>query len=352
MKKILITGTAGFIGFHLAEKLISQGGYMITGLDVVNDYYDVNLKYARLKQKGISREDVQYGKLLKSSKHDNYQFIQLDLTDKEGIASLFQQQQFDYVVHLAAQAGVRYSMVNPHAYTNSNVTGFLNILEGCRSISVKHLVYASTSSVYGLNEKMPLNAHESTEHPLTLYAATKKANEMMAHSYSHLFHIPTTGVRFFTVYGTWGRPDMALFLFAEAMIEGKPIKVFNNGNMVRDFTYVDDITEALRRIMEQPATPESNWNALDPDSATSSAPYKILNIGNSKPIKLMDYVEAAEEALRLKAIKDFLPMQLGDVPETNADVTDLINDYGYKPSTEVKDGVRKFIEWYRSYYGK
>lgn len=349
MKKILVTGTAGFIGFHLINKL-KESQYNIIGLDNINDYYDVNLKYARLQQTGILRNEIVYGKLTRSSVIPSYKFIQLDLCDKEKIADLFKQEQFDSVVHLAAQAGVRYSIINPHAYTDANITGFLNILEGCRSVNTKHLVFASTSSVYGLNTNMPLNVHQSTEHPITLYAATKKANEMMAHSYSHLFHLPVTGVRFFTAYGPWGRPDMALFLFTKAILSNEPIKVFNKGEMIRDFTYVTDIAEGLCKILEKPTQANANWNTNSHDPASSSAAYRIVNIGNSKPVSLMDYINAVEKAIGKKAIKEMLPLQPGDVPATNADVSDLINDYNYKPTTEVNEGVKKFIEWYRAFY--
>jgi UDP-glucuronate 4-epimerase len=349
MKKILITGTAGFIGFHLIKKL-KETQYGIIGLDNINNYYDVELKYARLKETGILKDEIIYGKVVQSNIIPSYKFIQLDLCDKEKITELFIQEQFDAVIHLAAQAGVRYSITNPHAYTNSNVTGFLNILEGCRAVNTKHLVYASTSSVYGLNTNMPLNAHESTEHPITLYAATKKANEMMAHSYSHLFNLPVTGVRFFTVYGPWGRPDMALFLFTKAILNNEPVKVFNNGEMIRDFTYAEDIAEGLQKILEKPAQPCGKFNSDDPDPSLSSAPYRIINIGNAKPVKLMDYIEAIENTLGKKAAKTMLPMQPGDVPATSADITDLINEYNYKPATNVKEGVKKFIDWYRAFY--
>ncbi|MFN4006530.1 MAG: NAD-dependent epimerase [Chitinophagaceae bacterium] len=349
--KILVTGTAGFIGYHLAERLIADG-HEVIGLDVINDYYDVNLKYARLQNMGIERSVVAYGAMVQSNTLPTYRFIQLNLTDKEGIAALFAKEQFEGVVNLAAQAGVRYSLENPFAYTDSNVTGFMTILEGCRAVKVKHLVYASTSSVYGLNTHMPLTPHESADHPMSLYAATKKANEMMAHSYSHLFQIPSTGVRFFTVYGPWGRPDMALFLFTKAILAGEPIKVFNNGDMIRDFTYVDDIVEGLVRILHHPAQPSTAFNGLQPDPAISSAPYRVVNIGNNNPVVLKTYIEAAEKALGKKAIQELLPMQLGDVPATNADVSDLVNDYGYKPQTTVEAGVAKFIEWYMHFYGK
>lgn len=349
MKKILVTGTAGFIGFHLINKL-KNSSWKIVGLDNINNYYDVDLKYARLQQTGISKDEISYSKPVPSSVIPFYQFIQLDLCDKEKISELFRQEQFDGVIHLAAQAGVRYSMTNPHAYTESNVTGFLNILEGCRAVNVKHLVYASTSSVYGLNTDMPLTPHKGADHPISLYAATKKANEMMAHSYSHLFKLPVTGVRFFSAYGPWGRPDMALFMFTKAILNKEPIRVFNNGDMVRDFTYVDDITDALCKILEKPAQPDPQWNSNKPDPARSSAAYKILNIGNSNPVKLMDYIAALENALGLKAIKEMLPMQPGDVPATNADISDIMEDYGYKPHTHIKKGIENFVNWYLDYY--
>lgn len=349
--KILVTGTAGFIGFHLANRLLKDG-HEVVGLDSINDYYDVNLKYDRLQFAGISRDDVAYNTLAQSSKHKGYRFIQLQLEDRENILELFKNEQFDAVVNLAAQAGVRYSITNPYVYVDSNVNGFMNILEGCRHNGVKHLAYASTSSVYGLNENQPFSPDKPADHPMTLYAATKKANEMMAHCYSHLYQLPTTGLRFFTVYGPWGRPDMALFLFTDAMLKGEPIKVFNHGNMVRDFTYVADIVEGLVRVIENPAQPNPDWDPNNPDCDSSSAPFRIYNIGNNSPVKLMEYINAAEEALGIEAKKDFLPMQQGDVPSTCADVTTLMNDLGYKPSTPVKQGVANFIEWYREYYKK
>ena len=349
MKKILVTGTAGFIGFHLINKL-KEFQYDIVGLDNINNYYDINLKYARLQQQGVAKAQIAYGKIVRSSVIPFYRFIQLDLCDKEKISNLFKEEQFDAVIHLAAQAGVRYSMTNPHAYTESNVTGFLNILEGCRSVNVKHLVFASTSSVYGLNTDMPLSAHKNADHPISLYAATKKANEMMAHSYSYLFDLSVTGVRFFSAYGPWGRPDMALFMFTKAILNKEPIKVFNKGEMIRDFTYVDDIADALCRILEKPARPDPQWYSNNPDPAASSAAYKLLNVGNSNPVKLMDYIEAIENTLGLKAIKELLPMQPGDVPATNADIRDVMVNYGYKPQTQIKKGIENFINWYLNYY--
>lgn len=346
---MLVTGTAGFIGSHLIQRLLTENMELV-GLDSINDYYDVRIKEGRLERAGIAVQELSYGKLVQSSKHANYRFVQMNLADKEGISQLFAQEQFTHVVNLAAQAGVRYSISHPHVYTESNVTGFLNILEGCRYAKTAHLVYASTSSVYGLNTNMPLSPHESTEHPMTLYAATKKANELMAHSYSHLFGMATTGVRFFTVYGPWGRPDMALFLFADAIVKGEPIKVFNNGEMIRDFTYVTDITEGLYRLLIKAPVANADWNSKTPDPANSSAPYRIVNIGNSNPVKLMDYIGALEKALGRTALKEMLPMQLGDVPATHADMSDLVNDYGYKPETNIIDGVQRFVDWYSDFY--
>jgi UDP-glucuronate 4-epimerase len=347
--KILITGTAGFIGFHLAKKLIDEG-HEITGLDNINDYYDVRIKYARLMQAGIDQKKIEDGKILDSSVYPNYRFFKSDLENQTAVLNLFESEKFDVVVNLAAQAGVRYSIENPFIYVKSNVNGFINILEGCRQNNVQNLIYASTSSVYGLNTKMPLSPHEPTEHPMTLYAATKKANEMMAHSYSHLYGLPTTGLRFFTVYGPWGRPDMALFLFTKAILAGEPINVFNKGEMVRDFTYVEDIAEAISRLCIKPAIENANWNGSSPDSATSSCPYRIFNIGNSNPIKLIDYINALESSLQKKAIMNLMPMQLGDVPKTHADSIDLNEWIDFCPETSVQDGIQKFVNWYKEYY--
>jgi UDP-glucuronate 4-epimerase len=332
--KILVTGTAGFIGFHLAGRLL-QEGYTVVGLDVVNDYYDVNLKYARLAEHGIVKDQIVYNQLVQSEKFELYAFIQLDLANHDRVVEFMQEQQFDYVINLAAQAGVRYSLENPRAYTHSNIIGFLSILEGCRYTGVKHLVYASTSSVYGLNTEMPLSEDQKTDKPMAFYAATKKANELMAHSYSHLFKLPTTGLRFFTVYGPWGRPDMALFLFADAILEDKPINVFNHGNMVRDFTYVDDIVESITRLVPKPA-PENE----------DQVPCKVFNIGNSSPVKLMEYIEALEEALGKTAQKNFLDIQTGDVPVTHADVSKLEEYVNFRPKTSVEEGVNRFVNWY------
>jgi len=347
--KILVTGTAGFIGFHLANRLLIEG-HKVVGLDCINDYYDVNLKYSRLEYAGIAKTDIAYNKLIQSSKQPGYRFIQIKLEDRPQLEALFASEKFEAVVNLAAQAGVRYSITNPYAYIDANVVGFMNLLECCRHNQVGHLAYASTSSVYGLNENSPFTPVEPADHPMTLYAASKKANEMMAHVYSHLYRLPTTGLRFFTVYGPWGRPDMALFLFTKAMLEGKPINVFNYGDMERDFTYVDDIVEGLVRVVMHPAEPNPDWNPIEPDSDSSSAPYRIYNIGNNAPVKLTAYIEAVEEHLGIKAEKNLLPMQMGDVPRTFADVTSLIKDLGYKPSTPVKIGVANFVDWYLSYF--
>lgn len=347
--KILVTGTAGFIGFHLAEKLIGLG-HTLVGLDSVNDYYDVNLKYARLAKHGIIRESVAYNILVSSSIFTNYSFIQLKLEDKVNIDQLFAHHQFDAVVNLAAQAGVRYSLSNPHAYVESNISGFTNILEGSRHSKVKHLVYASSSSVYGLNEGVPFSTSQNVDHPISLYAASKKCNELMAHVYSHLFNVPTTGLRFFTVYGPWGRPDMALFIFTKAILAGEPLQVFNNGNMVRDFTYVDDIVEGVVRVIDNPPSHNADWDPVVPEPSNSSAPYQIYNIGNNSPVKLVDFITAIENELGVKANKEFLPLQPGDVPATYADVNDLVANLNYKPNSTIKKGIKAFIEWYKEYY--
>lgn len=347
--KILITGTAGFIGFHLARRLLERGEEVV-GLDSINDYYAVDLKFGRLDECGIDRNDIEYGRKVVSSKYPNYSFYQVKLEDAEALNNVFSDGKFDKVCNLAAQAGVRYSLENPGAYMDSNIVGFMNILEACRHHSVEHLSYASSSSVYGLNEAMPFSTHDNVDHPISIYAATKKSNELMAHTYSSLFGLRTTGLRFFTVYGPWGRPDMALFLFTRAILRGEPIEIFNEGNMRRDFTYIDDIIEGVIRVIDNP--PESNtfWTGKHPDPASSKFPYKVYNIGNSSPVNLMDFIEAIEDALKIRAKKKFLPMQAGDVVATWADTTDLEKDLGYKPSTSVRNGVQRFIEWYKLYY--
>jgi UDP-glucuronate 4-epimerase len=347
--KILVTGTAGFIGFHLANQLISRGDEVV-GLDAINDYYDVRLKYGRLELTGITKEKITYNQLVTSTKYTNYRFIQLKLEDRDNLNDLFASEKFDKVCNLAAQAGVRYSLTNPHAYIDSNITGFINILEACRHNNVKHLAYASSSSVYGLNEQQPFSTNQNVDHPISLYAASKKSNELMAHTYSQLFGLPTTGLRFFTVYGPWGRPDMALFIFTKAILENQSIDVYNYGEMKRDFTYVDDIVEGVVRVIDNPPTGDKTWSGRNPDPSKSIAPYKIYNIGNSNPVRLMDFIEAIEKEIGKTATKNLLPMQKGDVPATWADVEDLINDLGYKPNTPVHEGIKKFIKWYRGFY--
>mgnify|MGYP000574251692 CR=1 FL=1 len=347
--KILITGTAGFIGYHLARHLLERGDQVI-GLDNINDYYDPRLKYDRLKQSGIDGESIQYGMLVGSSRYSNYRFIQLDLQDQEPLMELFRQESFDGVCHLAAQAGVRYSLTHPHAYVEANLVGFMNILEACRHNQIRHLVYASSSSVYGMNEVMPFSTHDNVDHPVSLYAATKKSNELMAHTYSHLYELPTTGLRFFTVYGPWGRPDMALFKFTRAILEDQPIHVYNNGQMQRDFTYIDDIVEGVTRVIDHLPSGNPQWTPRDPDPSSSPAPYKIYNIGNNSPVHLMDFIRAIEEKIGKEAIKEFMPMQPGDVQKTWADVSDLMKDFDYKPATDISTGVGRFVDWYRAYY--
>jgi UDP-glucuronate 4-epimerase len=334
VRKILVTGAAGFIGFHLTQTLLARGDKVVA-IDNLNDYYDISLKKARLN-------------LLK--KQANFSFFQLELADKIGIENLFREHNFEIVVHLAAQAGVRYSLKNPHAYVDSNLVGFVNILEGCRHHKVKHLVFASSSSVYGANTKIPFSVHDNVDHPVSLYAATKKANELMAHTYSHLYHLPTTGLRFFTVYGPWGRPDMAYFIFTKNILEGKPIEIFNYGKMQRDFTYIDDIIEGVVRVMDKTAESNPNWNSNKPDPGTSKAPYKIYNIGNNQPVELMRFIEVIEDCLGMKAEKNLLPIQPGDLPTTYADVDDLFHDVGFKPSTSTEVGVANFINWYKVFY--
>ncbi len=330
----MVTGTAGFIGFHLTQKLLAAG-YVVTGLDNINDYYDVGLKHSRLA-------------ILKDLA--GFDFHQRDLTDKAALDALFAGHRFDYVVHLAAQAGVRYSIQNPYAYLDSNLTGFLNMLEACRHHQPEHLIYASSSSVYGANRKMPFSVHDNVDHPLALYAASKKANELMAHAYSNLYHLPTTGLRFFTVYGPYGRPDMALFIFTKFILDGKPIEIYNHGKMKRDFTYVDDIVEAIVRLVPNKPTSNTAWRGEAPDPATSFAPYQLFNIGNNKPVELLYFVECIERALGKQANKVLMPLQDGDVPETYADVADLEKAVGFKPATRIEDGIQKFVDWYRAYY--
>ncbi|MDO8348154.1 MAG: NAD-dependent epimerase [Rugosibacter sp.] len=333
--KILLTGAAGFIGMHVCERLLARGDEVI-GIDNLNDYYDVALKEARL------------ARLLAQP---NFRFVKIDIADRSGIAELFAKEKPQRVINLAAQAGVRYSLQNPHAYIDSNIVGFTNILEGCRYNGVEHLVYASSSSIYGGNEKMPFSEHDNVDHPVSLYAATKKANELMAHTYSHLFVLPTTGLRFFTVYGPWGRPDMALFLFARAILDGRPIDVFNHGRMQRDFTYIDDIAEGVVRVLDQPPAANPAFDKQTPDPATSWAPWRVFNIGNHQPVELMAYIEALEAALGKTAQRNFLPLQDGDVPATSADTAELRRITGFAPATPVQEGVRRFVEWYRVYAG-
>ena len=352
--KILVTGTAGFIGSHLAIKLLENGNEVI-GLDNINDYYDQKVKYGRLHRGGIisnleDGENIEYNELLISSTNANYKFIKLNLEDKDNMMKLFADEKFDAVCNLAAQAGVRYSLTNPSAYMDSNIIGFMNILESCRHNNVKNLSYASSSSVYGLNEELPFSTNHDVSHPISLYAASKKSNELMAHTYSHLFDISTTGLRFFTVYGPWGRPDMALYLFTKAALEGKTIDVFNNGYMLRDFTYVDDIVEGIIRVIDNPAKKDESWNGKTGEVSTSSAPYKIYNIGNNNPVKLMDFITAIENKLGCTIKKNFLPIQAGDVPATFADVQDLIDDLDYKPETPIQEGIDKFIDWYLEFF--
>ncbi len=348
--KVLITGTAGFIGFHLAQKLTDRGDEVF-GIDSINDYYDVNLKYARLEKTGIAKASISYGKKVSSDTHSNYSFMQLNLEDREAMLQLFKEEKFDRVCNLAAQAGVRYSITNPYAYIDSNITGFINILEGCRHNNVKHLAYASSSSVYGMNEVMPFSVRHNVDHPISLYAASKKSNELMAHTYSHLYRLPTTGLRFFTVYGPWGRPDMALFLFTKAIFEGRSIDVYNNGDMRRDFTYIDDIVEGVTRVIDNAPDPDPEWTGEHPNPSTSTAPYQIYNIGNNSPVKLMDFIDAIEKHTGKSAQKNMMPMQPGDVPATYADVSDLVSNLGYKPNTTIDQGVKNFVEWYRAFYG-
>jgi UDP-glucuronate 4-epimerase len=335
MSRVLVTGAAGFVGFHLSQRLLDRGDEVI-GVDNLNEYYDVRLKADRLAQ---------------LEERAGFTFDRLDISSTERLLALFAESEPEYVVNLAAQAGVRYSLTNPYAYVQANLVGFTNILEGCRRHPVRHLVFASSSSVYGANTKMPFSVHDNVDHPISLYAATKKANELMAHTYAHLFRIPSTGLRFFTVYGPWGRPDMALFLFTRAILEGRPIDVFNHGQMRRDFTYIDDIVEGIIRVMDRPAEPNPHWMADSPDPGSSMAPYRIYNIGNHQPVELMHFIRTLEEKLGTRAVLNMLPMQPGDVPATFAEVDDLRHDVGFAPKTPIEEGIGRFVDWYRSYYG-
>jgi UDP-glucuronate 4-epimerase len=333
-RTVLVTGAAGFIGFHLSRRLLKEG-CLVTGIDSLNSYYDVRLKEARLE---------------KLTPFENFSFVKMDLSDREDMENVFQNNRFDMVVNLAAQAGVRHSIENPHVYVQSNLVGFINVLEGCRHNNVEHLVFASSSSVYGANTKMPFSVHHNVDHPVSLYAATKKANELMAHTYSHLYGLHCTGLRFFTVYGPWGRPDMALFLFTKSLLEKKPIQVFNHGRMQRDFTYIDDIVEGVVRIMRKPPKPDPTWSGDKPDPGISYSPYKIYNIGNNNPVTLMNFIETIEKVLGIKAQKEFLDLQPGDVPMTYADIDDLIKDVDFKPKTSIESGIERFVAWYKDYY--
>lgn len=347
--KVLITGAAGFIGFHLARRL-SLEGRVVVGLDNINDYYDPELKYERLSEAGINGRKLENGEKVKSNRYPNYSFVKLDLKNYNELSDFFKVESFTHVVNLAAQAGVRYSLENPMAYVESNVIGFMNILECCRYNRIQHLTYASSSSVYGLNESMPFSTSHNVDHPISLYAATKKSNELMAHTYSHLYGLPTTGLRFFTVYGPWGRPDMAYFLFTDAISKGEPIKVFNNGAMSRDFTYIDDIVEGVARVNDNSPKGNPNWSGKVPDPSSSKGPYAVYNIGNNAPVKLMEFISVIEKSLGKEAKKDFMPMQAGDVSATYADVQSLIDNLGYQPNTPLEVGVKNFVHWYREFY--
>ncbi len=333
---VLVTGAAGFIGFHVTRKLL-QDGQTVVGLDNLNAYYDPALKQARLTE---------------LRKLSDFTFVKLDLADRDGMAALFKKYRFGYVVHLAAQAGVRYSLLDPHAYVDANLTGFLNVLEGCRHNECRHLLYASSSSVYGGNIKMPFSVHDNVDHPLSLYGATKKSNELMAHAYAHLFRIPATGLRFFTVYGPWGRPDMAMWIFTEAICVGERIKLFNHGNMRRDFTYIDDVVEAIIRLIVRPPAGDQAWDSANPDAGSSNAPWRVYNIGNNKPVELLEVVRLLEEAIGKPSSREMVPMQAGDVPATYAEVDDLMREVGFRPATPIGEGIGRFVEWYRSYHGK
>ncbi len=364
--KLLVTGAAGFIGFHTVKALLdktidtatlplSPGNddpVEVVGLDVINDYYDLRVKYGRLEQCGIAMQHIRTNESVPGERYPDYRFVKMNLTDQQQLYRLFEQEQFDVVIHLAAQAGVRYSISHPDVYLESNVIGFFNILEACRHNAVKHLVYASSSSVYGWNERMPFSTSDNVDHPISLYAASKKSNELLAHSYSALYDLPTTGLRFFTVYGPWGRPDMALFLFTEKILADEPIDVYNRGEMRRDFTYVDDIVEGVVRVAFHPPTPNPDWRGDDPDPSSSRAPYKVYNIGNNQPVRLMEFIQALEQTLGKTAQKNLLPLQPGDVPASHADVSDLVRDIGYQPGTDVHTGIERFVEWYLGFYGQ
>lgn len=347
--KILVTGTAGFIGFHLVKRLLKEN-HSVIGLDNINDYYSTELKYDRLAELGVLKHTIVEGKIVESSTNKNLKFIKTDLENKSVVDDLFAEEDLDVVINLAAQAGVRYSLKDPYRYIDSNITGFLNLLEGARYHSLDHLIYASSSSVYGANTDMPFSTKDNVDHPMSLYAASKKSNELMAHTYSNLFDIPTTGLRFFTVYGPWGRPDMALFLFAEAMLKDEPIKVFNYGDMERDFTYIDDIIEGICRLIPKPPSPNSDWTGDAPDPSTSFAPYRIFNIGNNSPVQLMDFISEIEKQLDIEADKKMLPMQPGDVKKTWADVNDLFDYIDFRPQVGIEEGIKNFIDWYENYY--
>lgn len=347
--KILVTGAAGFIGFHVSHRLVEEG-YEVVGLDNINDYYSPDLKRDRLAELGIPADEISPGKTVRSAESGRFSFIRCDLQDAETLNSLFEDESFDAVINLAAQAGVRYSIDHPHTYVNSNIVGFLNLLEACRHHPVDHLIYASSSSVYGANTSTPFSVQDNVDHPISLYAASKKSNELMAHTYASLYDIPVTGLRFFTVYGPWGRPDMALFLFTEAMIKGEPIKVFNHGEMQRDFTYVDDIAESVVRLIPKSPSPDPDWSGENPDPSSSFAPYRLFNIGRNQPVDLMDFISEIEKQLDTVAEKEMMPMQPGDVPKTWAEVEDLFEYTGYRPQIGIEEGIKRFIDWYKTYY--
>ena len=347
--KVLVTGVAGFIGSFLCKRLLERGDEVV-GIDNINNYYSVSLKYGRLNFLGIDRENVEWNSMARSSIYSNFSFIRVNLEEQDKMSELFSNHSFDVVVNMAAQAGVRYSIENPSAYIESNICGFLNVLEGCRNSAVKHLVFASSSSVYGLNSNVPFSEKDAVDHPVSLYAATKKSNELIAHTYSHLYNIPVTGLRFFTVYGPWGRPDMSPFLFSDAILNNRAINVFNNGDMLRDFTYIDDIVEGVMRVIDSTPKPNLEWSGKRPDSSSSTAPYRIYNIGNSAPVKLMDFITAIESAIGREAEKIFLPMQPGDVYQTNADTTLLKEEFGFSPFTPIEEGVKATIDWYKEFY--